>query len=435
LDGSFALGHPEKLNDFGYRSLQETHDKAIAIIQAFYGTAPKHTYFVGCSDGGREGLILAQRYPTAFDGIYIGAPANYYTHLHLPGLKLGQMISKDPAAILPPAKLPALQAAALKSCDKVDGVADGVVEDPRKCSFDPVVMKCTGAETDSCLTAAQVETVRYVMQGLHNPNTGALIFPGTNPYAAASTGGWGGWDPWISTTPANHAYQIGFGLIVLGNFYYNDSHWDGSKFNFDSDLTAYDASAVAKAADAIDPNLSAFKAHGSKLLMWHGWEDPGISPYNTINYYEAVIRQNATSADGKAIDHAYRNPQYPYQTTKMTPHKDNFASPVYKTAYARALATTQQFARLFLAPGVTHCGPGPGPSSFVDASDQYGELVQALQNWVENGVAPDRVVISKHTKNDPAQPVVRTRPLCAYPKVATYTGSGSTDSADNFVCK
>ena len=365
---SFALGHPEKLIDFAYRAVHEMTVQAKAIATAFYGEAPKLSYWNGCSSGGKQGLKEAQRFPADYDGIIAGAPANYWTHLMAGGVWTGQATLKDPVSHVPPDKYALIHKAVLDACDASDGVKDGVLEDPARCRFDPNALKCSGDEGPSCLTAPQVEAVKKIYAGPSNPRIATRIFPGLEP---GSELGWaamaGGPQPFPIT--ADH-----FRFIV-----FKDANWDFRTLDFDRDVTLADR-VDDGLLNAIDPDLKPFFGRGGKLLLYHGWSDQLIAPQNTINYFTSV---EAASGGAEKV-------------------KDS--------------------ARLFMAPGMAHCGGGDGPNTF--------DALSALEQWVEHKNPPDRIIASHSTDGK----VDRTRPLCTYPQVARYTGSGSTDEASNFVC-
>ncbi|MDR3439436.1 tannase/feruloyl esterase family alpha/beta hydrolase [Telmatospirillum sp.] len=401
-----------------------THDAAAALIQAYYGTAPQHSYFVGCSDGGREGLMMAKRFPTYFDGIVAGAAAKSVTHLWITNVRWEQLFS-NAANVIPVSKIATIQNASTAACANP---ASGLVENPLQCNWDPSSLLCTGADATNCLTASQVAAVKTIMKGTFNPRTGKMIFPGYNMFSGLSG--------YIVTSPPLAGGQSG--ANALGAMAYQNTNWDWQNFNFDSDVDKIEATPIG-AAVVLPEDLAAYKARGGKVLLYHGWEDPGISPYDTVNFYERMIRVNATAADGRVLDLSYQNPEFPYNqntaNSSLSPRAQALAAQAMKGAYARSLATTEQFARLYMVPGVNHCSGGPGPQSFTDATRQYGELVQALETWVENGVAPETIVVSKHAGDVSTAAVLFTHPLCTYPKVATYVGSGSTTSANNWVCK
>ncbi|HKF46799.1 MAG TPA: tannase/feruloyl esterase family alpha/beta hydrolase [Terracidiphilus sp.] len=364
--GQWALGHPEKVIDFGYRAVHEMTLRAKSLISSYYGKGAAHSYWNGCSEGGGQGLSEAQRFPTDYDGIVAGAPANNFVHLQAGGNWISQAIHEDPATFIAPAKLPAITAAVLAQCDAADGVKDGVLEDPRTCKFDPSTLLCKGDESDTCLTAPQIDGLRKIYDGARNPRTGEQIFPGT------MRGGEAGWGFWIAGTDApprnlQHAIMIAF----FDDLVYENPNWDWRTFNFDKDVSGADAK-VGAALNQINPNLSAFKRHGGKLIQYHGWNDPAISPLNSIDYFESVQKK---------------------------------------------MGVTTDFYRLFMVPGMEHCTAGPGVYDF--------DRMSAIVDWVEDGHAPDQIIASR-----PA----RTRPLCPYPQAAKYGGSGSTDLALNFSC-
>ena len=389
-DASWALGHPEKVVDFGYRAIHETAVQAKAIIRAFYGDGPRQSYFSSCSNGGRQALMEAQRYPADYDGIIAGAPANFWTH-HFSGFVWNLQALSDPASHISPAKLKTIEAAAVAACDARDGVADGVIDDPSKCGFDPATLLCKGEESDSCLTQAQVTALKKIYEG---PRTskGEQIFPG---YAPGGETGGGGWNLWITATKSA---QYMFGTQFFGNMVFENASWDYKTFNVDRDVKVADDK-TARILNSTDPDLTAFKKRGGKLILYHGWSDAAIPPRNTINYYETVVK-------------------------KMGQRE------------------ADQFTRLFMVPGMQHCYGGPGPSGFgqagppsVSAADAQHDVSLAIENWVEKGIAPESLIATKPVSDsDPSKGVVRTRPLCAYPLVARRKGTGSTDDAANFTC-
>jgi feruloyl esterase len=366
--GSWALGHPELVIDFGYRAIHEMTLKAKAIIAAFYGNGPRLSYFVGCSTGGRQGLMEAQRFPDDYDGIVAGAPANYWSRMPAGNLFAASAVLTDEATRLPAAKLSALNKAALAACDARDGVADGLIENPPRCAFDPASLQCAGEESNGCLTAAQVNAARKIYAPAVNPRTKEEIFPGMVPGSEVTWGALvGGPQP------------FGIALDFYRYFVFGDPNWDWKTMDYDKDIAAGEEK-VGKVLNAIDPDLRAFKARGGKLIMYHGWNDQLISPLNTVNYYNRVA--TTIGADD-----------------------------------------TDEFLRLFMAPGMQHCAGGVGPNTF--------DALAALEQWVERGVKPARIVATHSTDGA----VDRTRPLCPYPQVAAYTGAGSIDEAASFVCR
>lgn len=387
-DAGWAIGHPEKLIDFGHRAIHEMTVRGKAITEAFYGSKPKRSYFSSCSNGGRQALMEAQRYPEDYDGIIAGAPANNWTHLLGLAASNMQATAGNASAYIPQKKLPAIEAAALAACDKLDGVDDDVVENPAACRFDPGVLLCSGAENDKCLTEPQVKALRKLYDGLRD-SKGKLLYPGYSMSGEAEIGGWG---PWITGAEPEKSLLFAFGTGYFKSMVYGDPAWDYKKFSVDADFKT----GVAKTAgilDATDPDLRRFQARGGKLILYHGWCDAAIPAQAAIDYYESVKK-------------------------KMGAKK------------------AAEFVRLFMVPGMQHCGGGAGPNLFgqfgAAQGDARGNIAAALERWVEEGVAPEEIVAAK--SKGAAGPVVRTRPLCAYPKAAKYKGSGSTDEAANFAC-
>ena len=367
MDGSWALGHPEKLIDFAYRAVHEMTVEGKAIAAAFYGKKAARAYWVGCSSGGKQGLKEAQRFPDDYDGIVAGAPANYWTHLTAATVWVGLQALKDKASYIPKEKYAVIHKAAIEACDAIDGIKDGVIDDPRKCHFDPKVIECKGADGPDCLTAAQVETARKVYGPATAPD-GTQFFPGLEPGSELV---WG----FMMGGPEPSRIGSDYYTYIL----HKDPKWNPRTMDFNKEVAEADK-LDRGIINATNPDLSKFKAHGGKLIMYHGWADALIVPENSINYYQSVV---------EAMGGARK---------------------------------TEDFFRLFMVPGMGHCGGGEGPCNF--------DALSALEQWVENGKPPDRIVASHST----AGRVDRTRPLCAYPRVAKYKGSGSTDDAANFTC-
>ena len=377
----FAYEKPELLIDFAYRSHHETAVAAKALVERFYGRRPARAYFIGCSSGGYEGLMEAQRFPADYDGIVAGAPANNWTRLMAADFEATLATFAGGVNNLPPSALGLMHRAVLARCDGLDGVTDGVLEDPRECRFDPASLTCReGQDAATCLAPSQVEAARRVYEGVKDPATGARLYPGL---ARGSEPFWPNRDP-ARPFPIPIAY---YKWLVFG-----DPQWDWTTFSF-VDPADYDAHRKAEAKlapilNATSPDLAAFQARGGKLLQWHGWNDQLISAENSIDYYESVLAVHGAPQDR-----------------------------------SRALTTVQGFYRLFLAPGMTHCSGGPGPNTF--------DMQIALERWVEHGTAPDRI-LATHAIN---AVVDRLRPLCPYPQVAAYLGSGDTNDATNFACR
>ena len=368
-DGSFAFNHPEKLIDFSYRAVHEMTVQAKALVNAYYGKAPSASYWDGCSTGGRQGLKEAQRYPADYDGIIAGTPTNYMTHMLAQSLWVAHATLKDSASYIPEEKYALIHKAVLDACDSLDGVKDGVIDDPTRCHFDTKTIQCGADDAPACLTAAQVEATRKIYGSVKNPRTGVEIFPGLEP---GSELGWAGLAG--GPNPMSIATDY-FKYVVFKNL-----AWDFRMFDFDKDVALADT--MDNGADnATDPNLKAFFTRGGKLLIYHGWNDPLVAPRNSINYYTSVA-----NALGGA-------------------------------------ANVNDSMRLFMVPGMGHCVGGDGPSNF--------DKLTVIEQWVEHKKAPDQIVASHITNGA----VDRTRPLCPYPLVAVYSGTGSTNDAANFACK
>jgi len=390
-DASWALGHSEKIADYGYRAIHEMTEKAKLVIKAFYGDGPKRSYFASCSNGGRQALMEAQRYPNDYDGVIAGAPANAFSQI-LTGFAWNmQLLLNDPASYIPAKKLKAIETAVLAACDARDGVTDGVLDDPTKCGFDPAVLLCKGAETDECLTEKQIAALKKIYAGPRNTK-GQQIIPGFTPGGET---GLGGWTPWITGATPTAALQFFFSTQAFKNMVYNDPNWEYKTFDLERDGKVANEK-LAPVLNATDPNLNAFSARGGKLILYHGWNDAALPPMNTINYFQSVVaRLGQRQANG--------------------------------------------FMRLYMAPGMQHCAGGPGPDNFGQIvtraqSDPQHDLTLALERWVEQGVAPEAVIATKRQGATPEAPALRTRPLCPYPQVARFKGSGSTDEAANFSC-
>jgi len=366
------LGDPRRLRDYGYRGIFEMTSKAKALVSQFYNRPADFDYFVGCSTGGRQGLMEAQRFAADYDGIVAGAPVNAFVDTHISQLwtaLAAKSVTDEPN--LSAADLAFVNDAVVAQCDTLDGIRDGVLEDPSRCSFDPGRLQCRVGATSQCLRPDQVETLRRVYAGPADPATGDRVHPGFAP---------GGETTWsVVTTP---------GLVTIPLEFFRRTVFANPAWNWRSFDLAGDTERARDVAgpvlDAVDPNLSEFRDTGGKLIVYHGWNDQVIPPEGSIEYYESVELTLAT---------------LPNPSAQSVP----------------------DFFRLFMVPGMTHCAGGPGTSSF--------DAVSAIENWVERGIAPDRIEASR-PQGSPA----RTRPLCPYPARATYRGSGDPDRAESFVC-
>jgi len=364
----FALNN-DKLVDFAYRAMHEMTVQSKAIVGSFYSRPPRLSYYQGCSTGGRQGMMEAQRYPDDFDAIVAGAPVYNMVHLNVSQTALQVHMLKNPERIVPPNKVTLIANAAVAACDANDGVKDGIINDPRACKFDPGTLACKAGDSADCLTPGQVATARQLYTPVKTAS-GKAVYPGRSPGVEA---GWAARIPEVGK-PVNPLW--GDMPRFVGH---RDAKWDVMSFDFENDLalTLKNASFI----EASNPDLSKFKARGGKLLLWHGWADPGPAPENTIDYYSAA----AKAAGG---------------------------------------GSQEDWMRLFLMPGVAHCGGGVGP----DQADFLG----AIERWREQGTAPSQITASRNPGRGGLTPM--TRPLCPFPQIAKYKGTGSTDDAANFVC-
>jgi feruloyl esterase len=390
-DEWWAIGHPEKAADYLFRAKHVTTVAAKAIVAAFYGRAPSYSYFSSCSNGGRQGLIEAQRYPEDFDGYVIGAPWNYQSHSNAGFVWNAQAMSAAGAAI-PPEKLPAISAAVLAQCDKLDGLADGVITDPSTCQFDPKSLVCSGSDSPNCLTAPQAAALQKVYDGPRNPRTGERVFPG---FAKGSEAGWSG----IVRIPSRDAAG-GLGLIsYFANLVNEKADWDFRSFDFDRDMTMADDK-VGRLGNAISLDYTHARQRGAKIIQYHGWNDQTLQPAYSPEYYDALVNANG------------------------------------------GLERTQDFYRLFMVPGMAHCYGGPGASNFGGVGQQIPpvrdathDIQTALERWVEQGASPTQLVATRFTDSAAsARTVQLQRPLCLYPAVPRYNGSGDPNDAASFAC-
>ena len=365
---NFAFGHPEKLIDFGYRAAYEMTVASRAIVARFYGREPSRSYWVGCSAGGRSALMEAQRYPADFDGIVAGSPGINWTGRATQAVWIAQASRKNEASLIPASKFGLIHDAVLMRCDALDGVKDGVIDDPSRCQFDPEELECKDVDGQACLTKAQVETARAIYTAYPNQGNRRAIFPGLE---RGSELGW-------STMAGPQAFRAGVELFQF--IVFKDPTWDYKTFKFETDV-ARTEKAYGGILNALDPGLKKFAARGGKLIQYHGWADPQIAPGSSVNYYKDVVQ---TFGDPDKVHNFYR---------------------------------------LFMVPGMAHCGGGDGASTF--------DMLAALEGWVEKGQAPDRVPASRINEGR----VDRTRPLCPYPQVSQYKGTGSTDVDANFQCE
>lgn len=384
FDASWALGRPDLVEDFGHRALHLTTVHGKSLTAQLYGEPPEYAYYVGCSKGGQQGLMEAQRYPEDYDGILAGDPAHNWTRFYAGGhLWYSLALLADPESYLPPTKLAALGAAVDNACDARDGIMDGILNNPLACDFDPALLACpAGVDDNSCLTQKQITAVDQIWTGVTD-STGELVFPGLVRGGEAARGGWSTWV--TGREPFTSLHWLG-GEGFFRYMVFEDPDWDFRRFDFDRDLQ-FALDKVGPAVDANNPDLSTLRDRGAKLLIYHGLSDPDISPVSSINYFEEVL-------------------------ASMSPNKER----------QTALAETNTFLRLFLVPGMGHCSGGPGADSF--------DALTALEDWVERGVAPEQIVAAKI--NDGV--TTMTRPLCNYPMTAQWDGRGDTNDESSFSC-
>lgn len=367
--GNFALDDVLAQINFGHLAVHRTAEAAKAIIHAYYGSSPEFSYFLGCSRGGGQALMEAQRYPNDFDGIVAGAPAFNWTGFGATFLRIAQAFYPDPknlaSTVVDRDDLEKLYQEIMKQCDAADGLEDGIVDDPTAVKFD--LSKVSG------LTDAQRKAIQAVYDGARNSD--GPIYPG---FPIGAEGGPQGWLSWITgPLPAGASggapsASFGFGTDIFRYFVFNDPDWDYTKYDFST--WAEDTHLAGTFLNATDPKLDAYKARGGKLIIWHGWADPALPATATIGYYDDVLE-----VDSGAMD----------------------------------------YTRLYMVPGCLHCGGGPGPSG-VDWLD-------VISKWVEKGEAPGRLVATKG-QGDAAM----TRPLYPYPNRSAYKGSGDPNKAENF---
>ena len=393
-DSDWALGHPEKVVDFGNRAVHVMTQLSKTVVAAFYASAARQSYFSSCSDGGREALMEAERYPEDYDGILAGAPAYNWTNLISRAGALAKQLESSPDRYLPATKIPAINKAVLAACKNNE--PGEFLADPRTCKFSPDSMVCKDGETDACLTRAQAETVKTLYAGSYLKD-GTLEYHGLLPGGELGDNGWPGWITGDSPhTSQGNAYAEGY----FRNLVYSDPHWDLSMFDLDRDVKAAQQK-TAQALDAVNPDLHAFHARGGKLILYHGWNDPAISPLGTIDYLNSVE-----------------------QTLGQ--------------------AETEQFVRLFLVPGMQHCGGGPGPADFGQfgislnpaLNNAANNITFALLDWVEKGAAPEQVIARGNTDaSGKGKGIPFAEPICAYPKAAVYSGSGDPKAAGSYRCE
>jgi tannase/feruloyl esterase len=391
----WGVDHPERIIDWGSRSIHAIAGPGKRIAAALGGKPPRRAYFYGCSTGGHQGYAEIQRYPQDFDGVIAGAPGN--NRLRLTAGFLWQFLANhragdDPTPIVPASKLPLITNAVVAACDANDGVTDGVVDDPRSCAFDPASLRCQENDGPGCLTGAQIAALNKMYAGAKNSATGEQVYPGwpkSSEALTVSANGMpaSGWQQyWGGAEPAR--------ANLWRYWVFEDPKWDWWSFDFDRHVTQAEEK-IGGMVDQVNADIGPFKSRGGKAIVYQGWQDPVTSAIDTIAYYERVRTRQGSQQE------------------------------------------TDRFFRLFLVAGMGHCSGGTGATSFGNQNapapvvDAQHDLLTALDAWVDRDAPPDRIVASRVVDGV----TTRTRPLCSYPRRATYTGSGSTDDAANFVCR
>jgi feruloyl esterase len=374
-NGDSLIGHPERWADWGWRATHEMTVAAKEIIRAYYGREPERSYFYGCSTGGEQAMMEAQRFPDDYDGIVAGAAANNRTRLHMEIFWAYAAGARNPSDRIPAAKLPLITDAVLNACPKAKTVAtDAFLSRPEDCSWDPASLQCAAGGGSDCLSVTEVATVRNLYKGPRNPATHESIYPGV---PRGSEFGWTDAMPQAARAPYDSLFKWVFG-----------ADWNWRSFDFNQDVATVDAR-LAPAVNATSPDLSTFKAHGHKLIAYHGTADWLVPPQGSIDYYRTVLDAQAAPA---ALD-------------KQSKEEE-----------------TETFFRLFMVPGMAHCSGGPGLNT--------GDFLQSLELWVEKGIAPAQIPARRVEKDT----TVMTRPLCPYPQTARFNGTGDGKDAANFTC-
>jgi len=371
-DSSYALDHPEKIKDFGYRAAHEMTVASKAIVKAFYGNAPSHSYMAEGGGGTIAALSSAQRYPGDYDTIAVTGMSSYLTRHTLGQMWIWQATHKDAPSFIPPDKYAVLHKAALDACDALDGLKDGVIGDVARCKFDPSVTLCKSGDAADCLTAPQVEAAKKIYAGPRNPRTGEEIY---SPLYPGSELGW--------AQLAGGDVPLGIPVEFFKFYVLRDPNWDYKTrpINFDSDVTASNRAEI-QPVNAVDPDLGAFFARGGKLLLVDGWADTAVPPKVAMNYYNAVVKKLCAKKVGESM-------------------------------------------RFFMVPGMGH---GPGTNG---AENFNFDALSLIEEWKEHGKAPDQLIV-EHYKDGKR---IGTRLVCQYPKVAMYSGTGDAENSASYSCK
>jgi len=397
-NGDLLVGHPQKWEDFGHRATHLMTVIAKQLVQAQYGNPPTYSYFNGCSTGGQQALVTAQRYPADYDGILVGAPANNRTHLHSGLVWNFQAQRATPTSSFGSDHTKLITAAVANSCAVGGGgvAGDGFLTDPRTCKWDPAELQCSSATATNCLSPELVDAARKIYAGPTHPANGARIAVAST--RGAETDSLFGWQSQGRAEPQfGSLFKWVFGLT-----------WQATSYDFDQHMAAVDA-LLAPILNANNADLSAFRDRGGKLIGYHGTADPLIPVQDHINYYHRVAQGQRGSLQV-------------------------------------GMNKARQFYRLFVVPGMQHCAGGPGPNAFGNlfsgavvapeppVIDAEHDAMVALQRWVEGGVAPERFVATKYSQDQIGGSMLAQRPICAYPSFPKYTGAGDPKDAANFTC-
>jgi Tannase and feruloyl esterase len=376
-DQAVFANRQQRWIDWGYRATHVMTLFAKRMVNAYYGHDAEHSYFLGCSTGGGQALAEAQRYPKDYDGLVGGAPPNNRTGVHLSILWNFIAMHRTAEAYIPQSKALMIEKSVIALCEGRDGTKDGIIVDPRSCPFDPATLRCSGSDSENCLTAEQVKTARLLYGGPHNPKTDEPLYPGVEPGSEED------WD--ANFGPAGADVQPPFAPMFEWVF---GTHWNWRRFDFDRQAREF-IRELGPSVNSLDPDLDKLRESGHKLLIYQGWEDPLVVPEASVDYWNAVA------------DRAQKESRRAHNSA----------------------GTIDDYYRLFMVPGMYHCGGGPGADSF--------DPLSAMVEWVEDGKAPDQIIATKYDKL--GHPIFQ-RPLCPYPQTAQYRGSGDMNKAASFTC-
>ncbi|TDH59451.1 tannase/feruloyl esterase family alpha/beta hydrolase [Dankookia rubra] len=439
-EGRALIGRPQKWIDFAYRATHLMTVAAKQVVATYYAQPPQYSYFTGCSNGGFQAFHEVQQFPEDYDGVLAGAPANNRTHSQSASVWLYDQTHRPPEALIPRDKAELITRSVLAACAGQAGglPSDPYLTDPRACRWDPAEIQCAedAGDTGQCLTPPQVKAARAIYEGVRNPRTGRRIYAGlTRGSESGHSLDWPVLERVPTAAQPNPPDETLFNGLAQWVF---GPNWSWRDFDYDVQVDQIDQ-VLATLINANDPDLSRFQARGGKLMGYHGWSDALVPVLDHVNYYLRVIEtqrkgnktarpQGAADPDSEAV---IQGPDYPGETNTMAAAGGPGRA---------ALRRTQDFYRLFLVPGMGHCSSGPGPNQFGNVTpspapaDAEHNALLALQRWVEEGVAPQRLTATKYVGDLPANGVQATRPLCPFPQVARYRGQGEATEAASFEC-